>query len=86
MLRREVAAARLLVVAAHEQLVARLLIDGFGQRPSEPIDYLQVAPTTFVELDVGTSFQQDRWRHATRYVWLRAGLHPADVPVLDPPA
>jgi ATP-dependent DNA ligase len=58
----------------------------FGQRPSEPIDYLQVAPTTVVELDVDTSFEQDRWRHATRYIRLRADLHPGDVPVLDPPA
>jgi hypothetical protein len=31
--------------------------------PSEPIDYVQVAPTTVVELDVDTSFEQDRWRH-----------------------
>jgi ATP-dependent DNA ligase len=58
----------------------------FGQRPSEPIGYVQVAPTTVVELDVDTSFQQDRWRHATRYIRLRADLHPGDVPVLDPPA
>ncbi|MDT7700256.1 MAG: hypothetical protein QOJ30_2581, partial [Pseudonocardiales bacterium] len=58
----------------------------FGQRPSEPIDYLQVAPRTVVELDVDTSFEQDRWRHATRYIRLRADLHPGDVPVLDSPA
>jgi ATP-dependent DNA ligase len=58
----------------------------FGQRPSEPIDYVQVAPTTVVEVDVDTSFEQDRWRHATRYVRLRADLHPGHVPVLDPPA
>jgi hypothetical protein len=58
----------------------------FGQRLSEPIDYLQVAPTTVVELDVDTSFEQDRWRHAARYVRLRADLHPGDVPVLDLPA
>jgi ATP-dependent DNA ligase len=58
----------------------------FGQRPSEPIDYVQVAPRTVVELDVDTSFQQDRWRHAARYVRLRADLCPGDVPVLDSPA
>jgi ATP-dependent DNA ligase len=58
----------------------------FGQRPSEPIDYVQVAPTAVVELDVDTSFEQDRGRHATRYVRLRADLHHGDVPVLDSPA
>ncbi|MCU1628759.1 MAG: dependent ligase [Pseudonocardia sp.] len=58
----------------------------FGQRPSEPIDYVQVAPRTVVELEVDTSFEQDRWRHATRYVRVRADLHPGDVLVLDPPA
>ncbi|MDT7702340.1 MAG: hypothetical protein QOJ30_4665, partial [Pseudonocardiales bacterium] len=58
----------------------------FGQRPSEPIDYLQVAPTTVVELDVDTSFEQDRWRHATRYIRLRADLRPSDLPVLGSPA
>jgi hypothetical protein len=54
----------------------------FGQRPSEPIDYLQVAPTTVGELDVGTSFEQHRWRHATRYIRIRPDLLATD---LDPP-
>jgi hypothetical protein len=54
----------------------------FGQRPSEPIDYVRVAPTTVVELGVDTSFEQDRWRHATRYVRVRADPHPHDVPAL----
>jgi hypothetical protein len=52
----------------------------FGQRPSEPINYVQVAPTAVVELDVDTSFEQDRGRHATRYVRLPADLHHGDVP------
>jgi ATP-dependent DNA ligase len=54
----------------------------FGQRPGEPLDYLQIAPTTVVELDVDTSFEQDRWRHATRYIRVRPDRHPRDVPVL----
>jgi hypothetical protein len=58
----------------------------FGQRPSGPIDYVQVTPTTVFELDVGISFEYDRWRYATRYVRLRADLHPGDVPVLNSPA
>jgi hypothetical protein len=39
----------------------------FGQRPSEPVEYIPVEPATVVELDVGTSFHStgDRMRPAT---------------------
>jgi ATP-dependent DNA ligase len=51
----------------------------FGQRPGELVDYLRVAPTTVVEVDADTSFEQDRWRHATRFLRVRADLQPIDV-------
>jgi ATP-dependent DNA ligase len=46
----------------------------FGQRPSQPVEYTQVTPTIVVELDVDTSYEQYRWRHAARFVRLRSDL------------
>jgi ATP-dependent DNA ligase len=51
----------------------------FGQRPGELVDYLQVVPATVVEVDADTSFERDRWRHATRFLRVRADLQPNDV-------
>ena len=51
----------------------------FGQLPSEPIEYLKVAPTTVVELDVDTAFENHRWRHGARFVRVRAELRPEDL-------
>jgi hypothetical protein len=51
----------------------------FGQLPSTPVEYLQVAPTAVVELDVDTSFENHRWRHGARFVRIRADLGAADL-------
>lgn len=51
----------------------------FGQLPSKPIEYVQVAPTVVVELDVDTAYENHRWRHGTRFVRIRADLHVGDV-------
>jgi hypothetical protein len=51
----------------------------FGQLPSEPIEYLKVAPATVVELDVDTAFENHRWRHGARFVRVRAELRPEDL-------
>ena len=51
----------------------------FGQLPSQPVTYTRVKPRVVVELDVDTSFEDYRWRHACRFVRLRAELHPLDL-------
>jgi ATP-dependent DNA ligase len=51
----------------------------FGHLASTPIEYLQVAPTTVVELDVDLSFENHRWRHGARFVRIRAELRPEDL-------
>jgi hypothetical protein len=51
----------------------------FGHRPSEPVHYVQAAPTTIVELDVDTAYEHHRWRHPSRFVRIRADLHPQDL-------
>jgi hypothetical protein len=57
----------------------------FGQRPSQPVEYVQVEPTVVVEVDVDTSCEQQRWRHAFRFVRLRSDLRRADLgPLVDP--
>ncbi|WP_246266445.1 hypothetical protein [Pseudonocardia xinjiangensis] len=56
----------------------------FGQRPSEPVTYVQVAPTTVVELDVDTAFEDHRWRHPPRFIRVRRDLWPSDVSIAPP--
>jgi ATP-dependent DNA ligase len=51
----------------------------FGHLASTPIEYVQVAPTTVVELDVDVSFENHRWRHDARFVRLRPDLRPRDL-------
>jgi ATP-dependent DNA ligase len=51
----------------------------FGHLASAPVEYVQVAPTTVVELDVDVSFENHRWRHGARFVRIRADLQAADV-------
>jgi hypothetical protein len=51
----------------------------FGQLPSEPVTYTRVKPRVVVELDVDTAIEHYRWRHACRFVRLRAELHPLDL-------
>jgi ATP-dependent DNA ligase len=46
----------------------------FGRLPSESVAYTRVAPTVVVELEVDTAFEQERWRHAPRYVRIRGDL------------
>jgi ATP-dependent DNA ligase len=46
----------------------------FGQRPGEAVEYLRVEPNVVVELDVDTSFEDYRWRHAARFVRVRYDL------------
>jgi hypothetical protein len=49
----------------------------FGQLPSQPVTYTKVKPRVVVELDVDTSFEDYRWRHACR---IRRDLKAADLP------
>ncbi|MCE3556307.1 hypothetical protein LWC33_33305 [Pseudonocardia sp. RS11V-5] len=51
----------------------------FGQRPSEPVAYVQVAPSVVVELEVDTAFEQGRWRHPARFMRSRLDLHPEEI-------
>ena len=46
----------------------------FGQLPSAPVAYTRVVPTVIVELEVDTAFEQEKWRHATRFVRVRYDL------------
>jgi ATP-dependent DNA ligase len=52
----------------------------FGHLASASIEYVQVAPTRVVELDVDVSFEDHRWRHGARFVRIGADLQAADVP------
>ncbi|WP_433559210.1 ATP-dependent DNA ligase [Pseudonocardia xinjiangensis] len=56
----------------------------FGRRPSEPVTYVQVAPTTVVELDVDSAFEDHRWRHPPRFIRVRRDLWPSDVSIASP--
>jgi ATP-dependent DNA ligase len=51
----------------------------FGRLDGTPIDYVQVAPTVVVELDVDVSFEHHRWRHGARFVRIRRDLKVSDV-------
>jgi hypothetical protein len=51
----------------------------FGQLPSQPLEYTRVQPRVIVELDVGTAYEHDRWRHPVRFRRIRAELHPEDL-------
>lgn len=51
----------------------------FGQLPPEPVEYVRVAPSLVVELDVDTAHEVGRWRHPARLVRLRPDLQPADL-------
>ncbi|MCE3554502.1 hypothetical protein LWC33_23970 [Pseudonocardia sp. RS11V-5] len=51
----------------------------FGQRPSEPVEYVQVAPSVVVELEVDAAFELGRWRHPVRFVRSRPDLRPEEV-------
>jgi ATP-dependent DNA ligase len=51
----------------------------FGQRPSEPVAYVQVAPSVVVELEVDAAYEQGRWRHPVRFVRSRLDLHPEEI-------
>ncbi|NMH75678.1 hypothetical protein [Pseudonocardia xinjiangensis] len=56
----------------------------FGQRPAEPVTYVQVEPTTVVELDVDTAFEDHRWRHPPRFIRVRRDLRLSDVSMALP--
>ena len=51
----------------------------FGQRPSEPVAYVQVAPRVVVELEVDAAYEQGRWRHPVRFMRSRPDLHPEEI-------
>jgi hypothetical protein len=51
----------------------------FGQLPSEPVTYTRVKPRVVVELDVDTALEDNRWRHACRFVRIRRDLKAADL-------
>ena len=56
----------------------RLPSSRFGQLPPEPIPYIQAEPQVVVEVDADVCWEQDRWRHATKYLRVRPDLHPDD--------
>lgn len=47
----------------------------------EPIRYSRVRPELVVEISVDAAAEQGRWRHAVRYLRIRADLVPDDVPI-----
>jgi hypothetical protein len=53
---------------------------GSSQLPSKPVTYTRAKPRVVVELDVDTSFEDYRWRHACRFVRIRRDLKAADMP------
>ncbi len=56
----------------------RLPSSRFGQTPGTEIEYTQVAPELVVEVETDTAYEQGRWRHAAKYLRLRADLAPND--------
>lgn len=40
----------------------------------EPVAITRVEPTVVVEVEADTAFEHGRWRHLTRYRWLRLDL------------
>ncbi|MDD7966165.1 ATP-dependent DNA ligase [Actinomycetospora lemnae] len=59
----------------------RLPSSRFGQTPGIEIEYTQVAPELVVEVETDTAFEQGRWRHATKFLRLRADLAPGDLAI-----
>ena len=53
---------------------AAIPVSPFGQLPGEYLEYQKVTPSIVVELDVDTAFEHHRWRHAARFVRVRADL------------
>jgi len=43
------------------------------------VEYVPVEPAIVVEIDVDTSFEDHRWRHAATFLRLRADLVAADL-------
>jgi ATP-dependent DNA ligase len=76
--RREVLAALRPCAGAHPWPDA-IPSSRFGQRPSQPVEYTRVTPTVVVELAVDTSFDDDRWRHAVRFLRVRHDLAVGDL-------
>jgi ATP-dependent DNA ligase len=70
------AAVRPLLATAHQRHPWPPTIPSsrFGQLWSEPVAYTPVAPRVVVELEVDTAFEQERWRHAPRFLRVRADL------------
>ncbi|GAA1038699.1 ATP-dependent DNA ligase [Virgisporangium ochraceum] len=50
---------------------------------SGPLEYRQVAPVIVAEVQVDSAYEHSRWRHAVRFVRMRADLSVYDVPLLD---
>ncbi|MEV4545217.1 ATP-dependent DNA ligase [Micromonospora echinaurantiaca] len=48
----------------------------------EPLPYVQVDPTTVVEIDADVAFEHQRWRHRVRYIRARPDMSIYDVPLL----
>ena len=77
--RSEIAAALTPAAGGHHPWPPTIPSRWFGQIPSEPVEYLQVALNTVVELDVDTAFENHRWRHGARFVRIRADLRASDL-------
>lgn len=59
----------------------------FGQLPGAPrVAYTQVEPTLVVEIEHDLAYEQDRYRHATRFVRCRPDLSARDLRPLEVPA
>lgn len=76
--RRELGAV-LAAPAAGHPWPAVLPANRFGQWSSTDVAYTQVEPSVVVEIHADASFEHGRWRHPTRFVRLRAELHPRDL-------
>lgn len=56
-----------------------------GQLPRpEPLPYEPVRPAVVAEISVDTAFEWNRWRHAVRYLRVRAELQPSQLPLWTP--
>ena len=54
-------------------------LGALGDQRAVLLEYTQVEPAVVVELDVDTSFERYRWRHAARFLRVRNDLAVTDL-------
>lgn len=71
-------AARAELGARRHPWPERIPSSRFGQLPPEPVPYTRADPRLVVEVDADVCWEQDRWRHATKFRRVRLDLRPDD--------